>query len=134
LSSPSGIGGNNAVALFVSYLIAIAVFGLFQAVFMANAGGAWIMPRKLLKELKMKEQNCTMQQLLATLSVIIKTSSVALNPIIKFTTLFGLLAMEIAISESLKMWLHCRIGIPCNYLYLYGVLLKMRISQENIYV
>ena len=105
ISSPSGIGGNNAVALFVSYLIAIAVFGLFQAVFMANAGGAWDNAKKVVEvDLKMKGTPLHDATVVGdTVGDPFKdTSSVALNPIIKFTTLFGLLAMEIAISESFR--------------------------------
>jgi K(+)-stimulated pyrophosphate-energized sodium pump len=105
LSSPAGIGGNNAVALFVSYLIAIAVFGLFQAVFMANAGGAWDNAKKVVEvDLKAKGTELHAATVVGdTVGDPFKdTSSVAMNPIIKFTTLFGLLAMEIAISESFR--------------------------------
>ena len=105
LSSPSGIGGNHAVALFISYLIAIAVFGLFQAVFMANAGGAWDNAKKVVEvDLKMKGTPLHDATIVGdTVGDPFKdTSSVALNPIIKFTTLFGLLAMEIAISENFR--------------------------------
>jgi K(+)-stimulated pyrophosphate-energized sodium pump len=105
LSSPAGIGGNNAVALFVSYLIAIAVFGLFQAVFMANAGGCWDNAKKVVEvDLKMKGTPLHDATVVGdTVGDPFKdTSSVALNPIIKFTTLFGLLAMEIAISEAFR--------------------------------
>lgn len=105
ISSPSSIGGNNAVALFVSYLIAIAVFGLFQAVFMANAGGAWDNAKKVVEvELKAKGTELHDATIVGdTVGDPFKdTSSVALNPIIKFTTLFGLLAMEIAISENFR--------------------------------
>jgi len=104
-SSPSSIGGNNAVALFVSYLISIAVFGLFQAIFMANAGGAWDNAKKLV-ESNHKQKGTPLHDAVVigdTVGDPFKdTSSVALNPIIKFTTLFGLLAMEIAISESFR--------------------------------
>ncbi len=105
LSSPSSIGGNDAVALFVSYLVAIAVFGLFQAIFMANAGGAWDNAKKVVEiDLKMKGTPLHDAAVIGdTVGDPFKdTSSVALNPIIKFTTLFGLLAMEIAISESFR--------------------------------
>ncbi len=105
LSSPSGIGGNNAVALFVSYLIAIAVIGLFQAVFMANAGGCWDNAKKVVEvDLKMKGTPLHDATIVGdTVGDPFKdTSSVALNPIIKFTTLFGLLAMEIAISANFR--------------------------------
>jgi len=105
LSSPSSIGGNNAVALFVSYLIAIAVFGLFQAVFMANAGGAWDNAKKVV-EVDLKEKGTELHAATVVGDTVgdpfKDTSSVALNPIIKFTTLFGLLAMEIAISVNFR--------------------------------
>lgn len=105
LSSPSSIGGNNAVALFISYLIAIAVFGLFQAIFMANAGGCWDNAKKVVEvELHAKGTPLHDASIVGdTVGDPFKdTSSVALNPIIKFTTLFGLLAMEIAISEKFR--------------------------------
>ncbi|MBQ0115694.1 MAG: sodium-translocating pyrophosphatase [Bacteroidales bacterium] len=105
LSSPASIGGNDAVCLFVSYLISIAVFGLFQAVFMANAGGAWDNAKKVVEvDLKAKGTELHDASVVGdTVGDPFKdTSSVALNPIIKFTTLFGVLAMEIAISDSFK--------------------------------
>jgi K(+)-stimulated pyrophosphate-energized sodium pump len=105
LSSPSGVGGVNAVSLFVSYLLAIAVFGLFQAVFMANAGGAWDNAKKLV-EVDLKEKGTPLHDATVVGDTVgdpfKDTSSVALNPIIKFTTLFGLLAMEISISENFR--------------------------------
>lgn len=105
LSSPSSIGGNNAVALFVSYLIAIAVFGLFQAIFMANAGGCWDNAKKVV-EVDLREKGTPLHDACVVGDTVgdpfKDTSSVALNPVIKFTTLFGLLAMEIAISESFR--------------------------------
>ena len=105
LSSPSGFGGDDAVCLFVSYLISIAVFGLFQAVFMANAGGAWDNAKKVVEvDLKAKGTELHDASVVGdTVGDPFKdTSSVALNPIIKFTTLFGVLAMEIAISKSFR--------------------------------
>jgi K(+)-stimulated pyrophosphate-energized sodium pump len=105
LSSPASIGGNNAASLFVSYLLSIALFGLFQAVFMANAGGSWDNAKKIV-EVDMKEKGSALHDASVVGDTVgdpfKDTSSVALNPIIKFTTLFGLLAMEIAISESFK--------------------------------
>jgi K(+)-stimulated pyrophosphate-energized sodium pump len=93
------------VSFFVSYLISIAVFGLFQAIFMANAGGAWDNAKKVV-EVDLKEKGTPLHDATVigdTVGDPFKdTSSVALNPIIKFTTLFGLLAMEIAISESFR--------------------------------
>ncbi len=92
-----------AASFFVSYLISIAFFGLFQAVFMANAGGAWDNAKKVV-EVDMKEKGTPLHDATVigdTVGDPFKdTSSVAMNPIIKFTTLFGLLAMEIAISEN----------------------------------
>jgi K(+)-stimulated pyrophosphate-energized sodium pump len=80
---------------FVAYLISIAVFGLFQAIFMANAGGAWDNAKKLV-EVDLKEKGTALHA--ATVGDPFKdTTSVALNPIIKFSTLFGLLAVEIAV-------------------------------------
>ena len=105
LSSPESIGGQNAVCLFISYLISIAVFGLFQAVFMANAGGAWDNAKKVV-EVDMKAKGTDLHDASVVGDTVgdpfKDTSSVALNPIIKFTTLFGVLAMEIAISEGFK--------------------------------
>jgi K(+)-stimulated pyrophosphate-energized sodium pump len=85
---------------FVGYLISIAVFGLYQAVFMANAGGAWDNAKKLVEvELKAKGTDLHAATVVGdTVGDPFKdTSSVALNPIIKFTTLFGLLAVELAV-------------------------------------
>lgn len=102
--------GNNApVAFFVSYLIAIATFGLFQAVFMANAGGCWDNAKKIV-EVDLKEKGTPLHDATVigdTVGDPFKdTSSVAMNPIIKFTTLFGLLAMEIAISPAFNKYAH----------------------------
>ena len=105
LSSPSSIGGQEAVSLFVSYLVSIALFGLFQAVFMANAGGSWDNAKKIV-EVDLKAKGTPLQDASVVGDTVgdpfKDTSSVALNPIIKFTTLFGLLAMEIAISEAFR--------------------------------
>ena len=104
LSAPSA-DTNLAVSFFVSYLIAIAVFGLFQAVFMANAGGCWDNAKKIV-EVDLKEKGTPLHQSTVVGDTVgdpfKDTSSVAMNPIIKFTTLFGLLAMEIAINESFR--------------------------------
>ena len=88
---------------FIGYLIAIALFGLFQALFMANAGGAWDNAKKVVEvELKMKGTPLHDASIVGdTVGDPFKdTSSVALNPVIKFTTLFGLLAVELA--EQMK--------------------------------
>lgn len=96
-------GRYAAAAFFVAYLIAIAFFGLFQAVFMANAGGAWDNAKKVV-EVDLKEKGTPLHDATVVGDTVgdpfKDTSSVALNPIIKFTTLFGLLAMEIAISPN----------------------------------
>jgi len=87
--------------LFVGYLISIALFGLYQAIFMANAGGAWDNAKKIVEtELKQKGTELHAATVVGdTVGDPFKdTSSVALNPIIKFTTLFGLLAVELAVS------------------------------------
>ena len=85
---------------FASYLISIAAFGLFQAMFMANAGGAWDNAKKVV-EVDLKEKGTPLHAATVVGDTVgdpfKDTSSVALNPIIKFTTLFGLLAVEIAV-------------------------------------
>src|SRR5581483_7749043 len=86
---------------FIGYLIAIAIFGLFQAVFMANGGGAWDNAKKIVEtELKAKGTELHAACVVGdTVGDPFKdTSSVAMNPIIKFATLFGLLAVELAIT------------------------------------
>ena len=106
LSAPSETS-NAPVCLFISYLISIAVFGLFQAVFMADAGGAWDNAKKVV-EVDMHERGTELHAASVVGDTVgdpfKDTSSVALNPIIKFTTLFGLLAMEIAISDGFRRW------------------------------
>jgi K(+)-stimulated pyrophosphate-energized sodium pump len=85
---------------FIGYLISIALFGLFQALFMANAGGAWDNAKKVVEvELKAKGTPLHAASVVGdTVGDPFKdTSSVAMNPIIKFTTLFGLLAVELAV-------------------------------------
>jgi K(+)-stimulated pyrophosphate-energized sodium pump len=86
---------------FVGYLISIAIFGLYQAIFMANAGAAWDNAKKIV-EVEMKQKGTPLHDATVigdTVGDPFKdTSSVALNPVIKFTTLFGLLAVELAVS------------------------------------
>jgi K(+)-stimulated pyrophosphate-energized sodium pump len=85
---------------FIGYLISIATFGLFQAIFMANAGGAWDNAKKIVEtELKMKGTELHAATVVGdTVGDPFKdTSSVAMNPVIKFTTLFGLLAVELGV-------------------------------------
>jgi K(+)-stimulated pyrophosphate-energized sodium pump len=122
------------VSLFVSYLISIAFFGLYQAIFMANAGGAWDNAKKVI-EVDMREKGTELHAASVigdTVGDPFKdTSSVALNPIIKFTTLFGLLAMEIAISVHFRD-IAPYIGIIFFVVALYFVyrsFYKMRIKE-----
>jgi len=86
---------------FIGYLISIALFGLFQAIFMANAGGAWDNAKKIV-ETDLKEKGTELHAATVVGDTVgdpfKDTSSVAMNPIIKFTTLFGLLAVELAVS------------------------------------
>ncbi len=94
-----------AVDFFVAYLISIAVFGLFQAVFMANAGGCWDNAKKVV-EVDLNQKGTALHDATVVGDTVgdpfKDTSSVALNPIIKFTTLFGMLAMEIALTEKFR--------------------------------
>jgi K(+)-stimulated pyrophosphate-energized sodium pump len=86
---------------FIGYLISIAVFGLYQAIFMANAGGAWDNAKKIV-EVELKAKGTPLHDAVVVGDTVgdpfKDTSSVALNPVIKFTTLFGLLAVELAVS------------------------------------
>jgi K(+)-stimulated pyrophosphate-energized sodium pump len=86
---------------FIGYLISIAIFGLYQAIFMANAGGAWDNAKKVV-EVELKEKGSDLHSATVVGDTVgdpfKDTSSVAMNPVIKFTTLFGLLAVELALS------------------------------------
>ena len=86
---------------FIGYLISIAIFGLYQAIFMANAGGAWDNAKKVV-EVDLKQKGTPLHDATVVGDTVgdpfKDTSSVALNPVIKFTTLFGLLAVELAVS------------------------------------
>ncbi|MGE5383741.1 MAG: sodium-translocating pyrophosphatase, partial [Omnitrophica WOR_2 bacterium] len=129
---------------FVSYLISIAVFGLFQAMYMANAGGAWDNAKKVV-EVDLKEKNTPLHDATVIGDTVgdpyKDTSSVALNPIIKFSTLFGLLAVEIAVKMSIAATskgtfdftpyigsIFLVIGLFFVYRSFYG----MRIKKENV--
>jgi len=107
---------------FVAYLVSIAVFGLFQAIYMANAGGAWDNAKKLV-EVDLKEKGTDLHAATVigdTVGDPFKdTTSVALNPIIKFSTLFGLLAVEISIPFKKAYYA----GEMTNYLAVGGVAL-----------
>nr|NQU92962.1 sodium-translocating pyrophosphatase [Bacteroidota bacterium] len=122
------------VSLFVSYLISIAFFGLFQAIFMANAGGSWDNAKKVI-EVDMKEKGTELHAAAVVGDTVgdpfKDTSSVALNPIIKFTTLFGLLAMEIALAEHFRPVAHY-IGVfflVVALVFVWRSFYKMRINK-----
>jgi K(+)-stimulated pyrophosphate-energized sodium pump len=88
---------------FIGYLISIAIFGLYQAIFMANAGGAWDNAKKIV-EVELKQKGTPLHDATVVGDTVgdpfKDTSSVAMNPVIKFTTLFGLLAVELAVTLS----------------------------------
>ncbi|HXA79172.1 MAG TPA: sodium-translocating pyrophosphatase [Candidatus Acidoferrales bacterium] len=90
---------------FIGYLISIAIFGLYEAIFMANAGGAWDNAKKIV-EVELKQKNTPLHDAMVVGDTVgdpfKDTSSVALNPVIKFTTLFGLLAVELAVDLASK--------------------------------
>jgi K(+)-stimulated pyrophosphate-energized sodium pump len=94
---------------FIGYLISIALFGLYQAIFMANAGAAWDNAKKVV-ETQLRQKGTPLHDATVVGDTVgdpfKDTSSVAMNPVIKFTTLFGLLAVELAVSLS-----HDRAGL-----------------------
>jgi K(+)-stimulated pyrophosphate-energized sodium pump len=103
---------------FIGYLVSIALFGLFQAVFMANAGGAWDNAKKIVEvELKQKGSDLHAATVVGdTVGDPFKdTSSVAMNPIIKFTTLFGLLAVELAVSMTAEQGSALTMGLSAAF-------------------
>ena len=108
---------------FIGYLVSIALFGLYQAVFMANAGGAWDNAKKIVEtELKMKNTPLHAATVVGdTVGDPFKdTSSVALNPVIKFTTLFGLLAVELAVSLTADMGSNVSHGLAALFFADFG--------------
>ena len=121
---------------FIGYLIGIAFFGLFQAIFMANAGGAWDNAKKIVEvELRQKGTDLHAATVVGdTVGDPFKdTSSVAMNPVIKFTTLFGLLAVEIAVTMTNQ---NMKTGIGCFFfavalVFVYRSFYAMRIPEEN---
>ena len=125
-----------AASFFVAYLLSIAFFGLFQAIFMANAGGSWDNAKKVI-EVDLKEKGTPLHEASIVGDTVgdpyKDTSSVALNPIIKFTTLFGLLAMEIAISEDfyrMAPYIGIVFGVIALY-FVYRSFYNMRIPQKS---
>jgi K(+)-stimulated pyrophosphate-energized sodium pump len=125
--------------LFIGYLISIALFGLYQAIFMANAGGAWDNAKKIVEtELKMKGTELHNASIVGdTVGDPFKdTSSVALNPIIKFTTLFGILAVELAVSLNMEHGSGLTNGLAVAFLvismfFVYRSFYGMRIVREG---
>ena len=109
---------------FIGYLISIALFGLYQAIFMANAGGAWDNAKKIVEvELKMKGTPLHAATVVGdTVGDPFKdTSSVAMNPIIKFTTLFGLLAVELAVRLRVDQGAALGLGLAALFFVLSAV-------------
>jgi K(+)-stimulated pyrophosphate-energized sodium pump len=123
---------------FIGYLISIALFGLYQAIFMANAGGAWDNAKKIV-EVELKEKGTELHDATVVGDTVgdpfKDTSSVAMNPVIKFTTLFGLLAVELAVSVAAQntMLVHvlavCFVAVSVFFVHrsFYG----MRIQVEK---
>jgi K(+)-stimulated pyrophosphate-energized sodium pump len=125
--------------LFIGYLISIALFGLFQALFMANAGGAWDNAKKIV-EVELKEKGTPLHDACVVGDTVgdpfKDTSSVALNPIIKFTTLFGLLAVELAVQMTASQGssMTNAIAAVCLFIsmiFVYRSFYGMRIEAEG---
>ncbi len=125
--------------LFIGYLISIALFGLYQAIFMANAGGAWDNAKKIV-ETELKQKGTELHDATVVGDTVgdpfKDTSSVALNPIIKFTTLFGLLAVELAVSltdQQGPMLGHVLSGVflLIALVFIWRSFYKMRIEREG---
>jgi K(+)-stimulated pyrophosphate-energized sodium pump len=121
---------------FIGYLIAIAFFGLFQAIFMANAGGAWDNAKKIV-EVDMRQKGTPLHAATVVGDTVgdpfKDTSSVSLNPVIKFTTLFGLLATEIAVTMT-NQTLKTGIGVVffiIALVFVYRSFYCMRIPEEQ---
>ncbi|MBI2512357.1 MAG: sodium-translocating pyrophosphatase [Opitutae bacterium] len=121
---------------FIGYLIGIAFFGLFQAIFMANAGGAWDNAKKIVEvELRQKGTDLHAATVVGdTVGDPFKdTSSVAMNPVIKFTTLFGLLAVEIAVTMTNVQAKHAigAVFFLIALVFVYRSFYSMRIPDES---
>jgi K(+)-stimulated pyrophosphate-energized sodium pump len=121
---------------FIGYLIGIAFFGLFQAIFMANAGGAWDNAKKIV-EVDLRQKGTELHAATVVGDTVgdpfKDTSSVAMNPVIKFTTLFGLLAVEIAVTMTDK---GLKTGIGAFFflvalIFVYRSFYGMRIPEED---
>ena len=121
--------------LFASYLISIAAFGLFQALYMANAGGAWDNAKKVV-EVDLKEKGTPLHDAAVVGDTVgdpyKDTSSVALNPIIKFTTLFGLLAVEMAVAAPRCLSLGLGVSFfLIGLIFVWRSFYRMRISSQK---
>jgi len=120
---------------FIGYLIGIAFFGLYQAIFMANAGGAWDNAKKIV-EVELKQKGTPLHAATVVGDTVgdpfKDTSSVSLNPVIKFTTLFGLLAVEIAVKmdPTLKVGLGAAI-FAVALVFVYRSFYSMRIPADK---
>ncbi len=123
---------------FIGYLISIAIFGLYQAIFMANAGAAWDNAKKIV-EVELKQKGTPLHDATVigdTVGDPFKdTSSVAMNPVIKFTTLFGLLAVELAVSLTLSQGAHfahllAAAFFVVSFVFVYRSFFGMRIGTE----
>jgi K(+)-stimulated pyrophosphate-energized sodium pump len=103
---------------FIGYLISIALFGLFQAIFMANAGGAWDNAKKIV-EVELKQKGTPLHAATVVGDTVgdpfKDTSSVAMNPVIKFTTLFGLLAVSLAVNLSREQGSSLSLGLAAVF-------------------
>src|SRR5579863_4184810 len=124
---------------FIGYLISIALFGLYQAIFMANAGGAWDNAKKIV-EVELKAKGTPLHDATVVGDTVgdpfKDTSSVALNPIIKFTTLFGLLAVELAVSLTREQGAMLGHFLSAAFLlvaliFVWRSFYKMRIERES---
>jgi len=124
---------------FIGYLISIAVFGLYQAIFMANAGGAWDNAKKIV-EVELKQKGTALHDATVVGDTVgdpfKDTSSVAMNPVIKFTTLFGLLAVELAVKLTLEAGSALSHGLALafflvSFFFVYRSFYGMRIVREG---
>ncbi|MEX2169537.1 MAG: sodium-translocating pyrophosphatase [Pirellulales bacterium] len=118
---------------FIGYLVSIAITGLYQAIFMANAGGAWDNAKKIV-EVNLREAGTPLHEATIVGDTVgdpfKDTSSVAINPIIKFTTLFGLLAVELAIEMPTQTRLICgAVLFAAALVFVWRSFYKMRIKQ-----
>ncbi len=123
---------------FIGYLMSIAMFGLYAAIFMANAGGAWDNAKKIV-EVELHEKGTPLHEATVVGDLVgdpfKDTAAVALNPVIKFTTLFGLLAVELAVkmSAATPMWTHILAAIffLVSFIFVHRSFYGMRIRSDE---